>query len=327
MSTSNFSGIQAAIQRSYQAGDYQAAYDLATEQLAQYPQQAPLLEYWRICMAASMGGEDLTLDLLEQTLESGIWYAETLLRKSPALQDIQGHARFEALVSTSQLLQTQAQNERFPLLTLRPEGECNSVDTRCPCLLGLHNNIGTVETSLDFWKPAAQAGWLVAAPQSSQAIWTDAYVWDDYTTARHEINAHLAALDARYAIDPGRVVIAGHGMGGEVAIRIALEGFLPLTGVLAIAPTGPLVDDRTSWGPWLSQAAASFTPGSPEIRAAFVVGEDDGAVPVVQLEAFADMLIDHGIPTNVEVVPGAECDYTPSHHAAILRTLDFLTEG
>ena len=326
MDTNNFDGIQTAIQSSYQAGDYQAAYDLATAQLAGYPQHAPLLEYWRICMAASLGDEDLALDILAQTIESGIWYAETLLKKSPTLQNIQGHPRYVALAAASQSLQAQAQSERFPLLTLRPDGECLTAETCCPCLLGLHTNNGTVETSLEFWKPAAQSGWLVAAPQSSQGIWTDAYVWDDYLAAKQEIISHLAALDARYALDPAQVVIAGHGMGGEVAIRLALEGVLPFPGVLAIAPTGPLLDDRTSWEHWISQAAADFPPGSPGLRFAFVVGEHDAGVPVVHLEAFADMLIDHGIVTNIEVVPAVGPDYAPGYHAAIISSLDFLTE-
>ena len=326
MGTRDISGVQAAIQSSFQAGDYQAAYDLATAQLVLYPQHTPLLEYWRICMAASMGEEDLALDILEQTLEKGIWYAETLLRKSPALENFQGHARFEALVRISQTLQAQAQSERFPLLTLRPEGCCHSVETRCPCLLGLHASNATAESSLEFWKPASQAGWLVAAPQSSQAIWKDAYIWDDYTAARQEIGAHLAALDARYAIDPEQVVIAGDGMGGEVAIRIALEGYLPLTGVLVVAPTGPLMDNQSSWRSWLSQAAVINASEGPKLRGVFVIGENDAAARVKHLEAFADMLIDHGIPVNIEVVLAAGDDYTPGYHAAILRSLDFLTE-
>lgn len=326
MSTGKFSGIQATIQRSYQAGDYQSAYDLATAQLTIYPQQAPLLEYWRICMAANLGEEDLALNILEQTLAREIWYSGTLLRKSPALENLQGDARFEALAATSQALQAQAQSVRFPLLTLRPKEECHSEDTRCPCLLGLHANNGTVESSLDFWKPAAQAGWLVSAPQSSQAVWVDAYVWDDYAIARQEVSAHLASLDVRYAIDPEQVVIAGHGMGGEVAIRLALEGVMPLTGLLAIAPTGPLMEDLTGWQPLLSEAAERVASGAPELRAVFVVGEHDGTVPVEQLEALADMLIDHGIPTAVEVAPAAGYDYVHSYNAVILRSLDFLTE-
>ncbi len=326
MSTSKFSEIQASIQRSYQAGDYQAAYDFATAQLTIFPKQTPLLEYWRICMAANLGEEDLALDILEQTLAREIWYAGTLLRKSPALEKIQGHERFETLVSTSQALQAQAQSERFPLLTLRPEGECHSVETRCPCLLGLHANNGTVDSSLAFWQPAAQAGWLVSAPQSSQSVWVDAYVWDDYAIARQEVSTHLASLDARYAIDPEQVVIAGHSMGGEVAIRLALEGVLPLTGILAIAPNGPLLDDPANWLPLLSEAAERIASGLPELRAVFVVGEHDRTIPVEQLESFADMLIDHSIPTAVEVVPAAGYEYAPSYNAVILRSLDYLTE-
>lgn len=324
---SDINTIQAAIQSSYQAGDYQTAYELATDQLALYPQQAPLLDYWRICMAASLGECDLALDILEQTLENEIWYAETLLRKSPALENIQAAARFEELVLANRALQAQARSERYPLLTLRPEGGCLSVDTRCACLLGLHASNATVEYSLEFWKPAAQAGWLVAAPQSSQAIWKDGYIWDDYAVARKEISAHLASLDSRYALDPERVVIAGHGMGGGVAIRIALEGILPLTGILAVTPTGPLLDNPDSWESWLSQAPIAASTEGPKLRAVFITGKNNSAEHIQQIGAFADILTDHGIPATLQIVPGSGYNYTPDYHAAILSALDFLTDA
>ncbi len=98
MSSRGFAEFQAKIQRLYHQGDYAAAYRLANENANRYPEQMPVVNYWRICMAARLGEHQQALELLAQLLESGFWYGETLLRKSPSLQSLQGHPQFEKLV-------------------------------------------------------------------------------------------------------------------------------------------------------------------------------------------------------------------------------------
>ena len=67
---------------------------------------------------------------------------------------------------------------------------------------------------MDFWKPAASAGWLVGIPQSSQAMWKDAYVWNDLDIARAEIEQHFNLLGDSMPWTR-RTVLAGHSMGAS----------------------------------------------------------------------------------------------------------------
>ena len=120
----SFEEIQQNFQKLYQRGKYNQAYQLATQNAAHYPDQAPLINYWRICVAVRLERSDESLQLLSQSLENGLWYGESLLRKSPSLQPLQGEPVFERLVELNQQLQAHDQEAMFPLLLLRPEDAC-----------------------------------------------------------------------------------------------------------------------------------------------------------------------------------------------------------
>ncbi|OGO34500.1 MAG: hypothetical protein A2W35_05720 [Chloroflexi bacterium RBG_16_57_11] len=313
-----FEELYEQLQRLYQEGDYPEALRLATGALEQYPDQRTSLDYWRMTMAARTGDTALTLQVLKQALERGQWYSELLLRRSPSFQPLQGNPKFEKLVSLNQGVAENEQKHAFPIFTLRPENRCRRGGPACPLLLGLHTNAGTVNSSLGFWRPAATAGWLVAAPQSSQAIWKDAYVWDDRETAEVEIQHHYATLSRNYAIDTAHTILAGHSMGGEIAIWLALRGSIEARGFLAIGPGGPYMDDLAEWEPLLR----ARTPRS--LRGYVLVGEKDRSIPHDYIKKLVKQMNSAGIQCKLESLPEVAHDYTPAYDAAILLALKYL---
>src|SRR5512136_1790433 len=210
MEASTFDEIYSQLQDLYQDEEYLAALDMATQAVERFPEQRTVLDYWRMTLSARTGNPAQALSILQAALDSGCWYSELLLRRSPSLKALQGSPEFEALLARNQEAAERDQQVHFPLFTIRPQGKCQSGGPPCPLLVGLHTNGGNVQTSLDFWKPAATSGWLVAAPQSSQAIWKGAYVWDNRPIAETELKKHFVTLDERYAVDASRTVIAGH---------------------------------------------------------------------------------------------------------------------
>jgi predicted esterase len=320
MNQMTFEALQNRIQQLYQDGDYRAALNLATEAVPNFPDHSALLYYWRISMTARLGDTGSALRLLEAALGAGLWYGEVLLRQSPSWKPLQGLPEFERLVERSHALQAAEHSALFPLITLRPEGECGAGDLPCPLLIGLHGNTATAQGELDFWKQAAGAGWLVAAPQSSQAVWRQAYVWDDLETARAEILHHHAALKNQYSVDPQHVVLAGHSMGAEVAIWLALTGAIETRGFIAVGHGGPFLDEPGSWLPYIEQGKGRGLSGY------FIVGAKDETIPQQNISILLDMLTEAGIPCNLEVVPGAGHDYVPEFSAGVLRGLGFITE-
>jgi predicted esterase len=320
MANPSFEAFQTHIQDLYQHQQYAQAYKLAEQNAGAYPEQTPVINYWRVCMAVRIGKHIEAIQLLNEILSSGFWYGETLLRRSPSLQPLQGDPAFEELVEKNREQQVRDQEQLFPLITLRSRGGCQDDEHPCPLLVALHGNGATAQSSVDFWKPAASAGWLVGIPQSSQAMWKDAYVWSDLETARSEIEQHFNLLKRQYAIDAGRAVLAGHSMGGELAIWLALNRAAEVRGVVAIGPGGQFMDNPEDW----EELVLAYN-GQP-LRAYLIYGEADVTIPQQNIHVLAEMLQKAGIACQIESLPGVGHEYEPAYIAPFLRGLAFILE-
>lgn len=319
MDALSFEEIYERLRALYQQEAYDQALTLATEALEAFPEQRILLDYWRMTMAARTGDNGQALQVLQNALENGQWYSEQILRRSPSFKALQGEQAFEALVLQNQANAEQDQEHNFPVFTLRPEGRCQAGGPPCRLLIGLHANAATVQASLGFWREAATAGWLVAALQSSQAIWKGAYVWDDREIAEQQVRRHYAAIEENYAIDPRQTALAGHSLGGELAIWMALKGSLPTRGFLAIGPGGPWMDNLEPWQVMLSEREGG------DLRGYIIVGEDDPSIPHENIQTLVEWLNRAGVRCGYESVVGVEHDYTPEYNPAIQRGLEFIS--
>jgi len=316
-----FDDLQTHIQALYREKDYAAALDLATEQSPNFPEQFHLLYYWRVCMAARTNQINLALQLLDELINNGFWYVETLLRKSPSLLPLQGIPEFEQRIERSRQLQSEERSRLYPLLILRSTGHCSAGQEPCPLLIALHANASTAQQSVDCWQAAASAGWLVAIPQSTQAVWKGAYVWDDREVMEQELLRHFHALTKQYSVDLQRVVIAGHSLGGELAIWLAIKGILPTAGFIAIGPGGPLMDGVENWTALLEEN------NSRTLRGYLILGDEDSTISPNQVHMLTKILNRAGISTEIEEIPGAGHDFAPEYADGLLRGLNFIEEG
>lgn len=300
------------------SGELESALRLVEEQRPHFPAHRRLIDYWRGVLYVRVGELDEAVSVFREAADSGLWYGETLLRNTPVFQPLQGHPEFEAVVQ-QHVEMRQGESERaFPLLTLRSEGRCKPGGTPCPLMIALHANAATARESVDFWRPAAASGWLVAAPQSSQAMWRGAYIWDDRETTEQEIVRHFGSLNEQYAVDQDKVILAGHSMGGEMAAWLALRGALAVRGFIAIGPAGPFMDNPESW----RQLILEY-PGYG-LRGYILVGEEDVSADATAAAYFTDLMNAAGLPCELELVPHAGLDYAPEYEASILRALEFV---
>jgi pimeloyl-ACP methyl ester carboxylesterase len=320
MSQLTFAEIQHKLEELFQLGEYWKAYQVAEAALPLYPEHRMVLAYWCMTMAARAGRTDLTLAALDARLDDGDWFGELLLRRSPSLENLQNDAAFELLVKRNQELSERDHQGQYPLLILREEGYCQPGAPGCPLLIALHANASTNQETLPFWRPAASMDWLVGVPLSNQAMWKGAYMWDDRELAEKEIQTHYTALVRQYGVDPQRCVVAGHSMGGEVAIWLALNASIPVCGFLAIGPAGPFFDDLENWIPLLERAAARG------LRGAIIFGQEDDTIPQENILEFAAQLEAAGITCQVEEIPDVGHAFSLEYEAAILRGLDFILE-
>ncbi len=320
MSTLTFEQHYRRLQGLFQAQEFRAAFDLSTSLLEDFPEERTALDYWRMTLAAHLGDTTLTLNILRQALDAGQWYSEILLRGTPALQSLQGNPDFERLLARNQEIAETDRSTSYPLYVIRPRQQCQAGSRPCPLLIGLHDNAATARQGLPFWAPAATAGWLVAAPQSSQALWKDAYIWDDRQIALAEIVAHYRTLLLNYHIDEQRVILAAHHRAADLALWLAFSGDLEISGFLIIAPTRMTLGDRSFWEALLGQVSGS------RLRGYFLLAQHDPPADPLSLKWFVERLDQAQIPCRLAQVSRAGIHHQPAYDPAIVAALDFLSQ-
>jgi dienelactone hydrolase len=294
---------------------YTEALDLVTREGPRFPADRLLADYWRMCAAARVDNRALVYQVAEQVLAEGLWYGEVMWRQSPSFQTLQGDPDFERIVATARAAEERDNPSRMPVLITRlPENHSST----SPLLVALHGNQRTAAHTLPFWQAVVSQGWGLALPQSTQAMFTGAYIWDDLAEAQASVQAHFAQLQRQIAFDPDRVVLAGHSMGGLVAIQMALTGALKARGFVANGPAVPFLDAPEALDALLDPARERG------VRGYFIVGTNDGAINVNEIHALAEKLRSAEIACEVDTVPDATHDYSPAYDAALLRGLAFV---
>jgi len=312
MSEPTLATIEQAFYTLCSAGEYAAAYQLATREAGRFPTWAQSNIYnWRFCTACLMGDPALALRLIAEALEAGYWYGEADLREDPDLATLQGMPEFERLITLAGQRRDAALAQAKPeLKILVPANGAAPY----PLLLALHGNNSNIADSERYWRSAAEHGWLVALPQSSQPMGTQTYGWNDGAWAVREITQHVATLREQYPIDPARVVVAGFSMGGGLAAWLVLSSTLPACGVIGV---GPFLANVESVLPLLE------APRERPLRAYLIASQRDQYCYGVA-QKLAELLPPHGIACEVELHPDLGHDFPPEFERSLLKGLDFI---
>lgn len=301
----------------YRRGEFAAAYDLLSAEGPAFPADAPTVLYLRSCLAARLGDRAGAVAILGEALDGGHWYGEQMLRESPSWQVLQGDPAFERMAARSLEMMAAATQKPLRLLA-EPAGD--PPPSGWPLLMALHGNAQDARPTLAAWRLAAP-GRLLVAPQSSQALSSQGFVWDDLEIAQRELLEHFAGVSAEYPVDASDVVLAGFSRGGETALHMVLSGTLPARGFVLLGPGGPMADDPSQWAPLIKAAEGRG------LRGAIVLGADDEPPLVDAGLVLAPMLDQAGIPCYLEVIPGLGHAYPDDGGAALGRALAFVTQA
>jgi len=318
MADLSFTELTDKIQSHFAEGTFAEGLSLASEYVTVYPEEFALLNYWRMCLAARMNQYAVANKILEATLASGNWYSELLLRDSPSLASLQGEEEFERLVGISLQMQASDPAAAVPMLVIRPKDACGPEDEGCPAVIFLHGNQDTAQKNLPHWQSLADAGWLVALPQSRAAMWADAYVWMDHDTSADEVIKLFERLKKEYSLDTDRIILAGFSMGAEVALAMALNGAICSKGFILIGPGGPFMDDLTKWGPSIEKAK------DKGLRGVIMMGEADETIPQDNIRALVETLNEAGVACNLKTYPDLKHEYPPDFKAALQEAIKFI---
>jgi predicted esterase len=294
----------------YQNEQYAQAFDLVTREAVHFPEQIQKIYFWRVCLACRMDETKLALDLLNEAVEAGHWYAERSLRGDADLEPLQGLPEFEQLVKICLEQYTIAQTQATPrLITRQPK---NSPPLPWPLLLALHGNNSNAEMTADGWDSVTSMGWHLALPQSSQVFEPNTYTWEDRALAKREIQNHYTALREQYPLAPEQVVIGGFSLGGGLAIELVLSKAIEARGFIAVGPYIPDIDHLVS----LVESGQAN-----EMRGYIIVGEQD-EICYKDSQILAARLRANDFPCELEIHSHLGHEYPSEFDKALTRALE-----
>jgi len=294
----------------YGQGDYASALAMTERLAAEFPEEVARIAYWRICLLTRLQKTEAALGAFTGALEAGLWWSVSMLGSDPDLEPLWGLPEYKRMASICARRQEAAQMEVKSLLVVREPAKAVKP---YPVLISLHGQAGTAAATLDRWQEACPLGWLVAAIQSSQLAWPDAYTWDDHEKAEKEVVDQFRMLCEQVPVDRSRVIVGGFSQGAALAVGLVLTGSLPARGFLSVAPGSIEPKLLTGW-----VEAEHPHP----VRGYLVAGGHDP-----RYEFFKQLrttLVDHGVPCEMEDHPDLAHEYPPHFKRSLKKAFRFL---
>jgi len=299
----------------FQNKEYQQALDLIFYESSNFPAERILVDYWKMCSAARLDNRALVYQVAEQFHADGLWYGEVIWRQTPSFKKLQGEEDFERLVAASKkVMEADPVASQSVLLKYLPEDH----SSKSPLIIALHGNQYKASDTVPFWLPAVSQGYVLAVPQSTQAVYKDAYIWDELEISFADVKACYAKIQADTAFDKNHVILAGHSMGALIALHMALTGMLNLRGFIVNGAAIPFREAQDELEALLPLACERG------LRGYFIVGENDFDISQAENQWFFEKLKSAGIACEIETVPGTTHDYSPAYDSAFLRALNFI---
>lgn len=302
-----FGDLSTRVLEAFVAETYDVAFALVNRHGDRFPEERWHIDYWRMILSVLVGEGERANAILQQAVDAGMWWPERYL----------GQKEFESyldqsLVATSYKLRDAALASSAPVMTTHvPNGGTQP----SPLLFVLHRNHTDVERDGSHWLPALSHGWGLAMPQSSQLVGDRIHVWDDREVTMSEIAAHAAALRVGGEFDMDRVVTAGYVTGGNLAIRLALEGTLGAQGFIALSPFVPDLED--TFLPLVDQSRAE------RLRGVITIGERDSRCYAGAVE-LAARLNKAGTEVDLRIYPDFTQGYPPDFENLLPQALSFI---
>ncbi len=272
----------------YAQGDHHSMLELALEQEKHPGHHASMIQAFKASALCLTGQSQAALHTFREALQAGHWYHEGALKHDADFALLCESPEFAPVLEECASRRARASAELEQSCKMRwiePAGN----PPPWPVLIALHGNSSNYRECEETWGRAAQFGWLVAIPQSSQQSWcSDHFVWDDLEKAGKDIARQYEGLKQDLPIDSHRVVIGGFSMGGTIAFRTGLAPDFELHALISLEGW---LDENDS----LPESPARFPPVK---KAYLIAGQKMPAFYQVALK-MAAVLSDRNIPATI----------------------------
>ncbi|MBI2331748.1 MAG: hypothetical protein HYU84_06260 [Chloroflexi bacterium] len=191
MTFSTYADLNQKMIEHFQSGEFQQALELIEQEGRNFPSNRMMVDYWRMCAAARVDNRARLTEVADNFHKEGLWFGEMMWRMTPSFKTLQGDAEFERLVTESQKIQSQESPLDTPMVLKHAPKDGSK---KPPLLIALHGNQSNAEWTLPFWKPAVDENFALAVPQSTQAMFKGAFIWDDLEASFEQVKTGFESL-------------------------------------------------------------------------------------------------------------------------------------
>jgi predicted esterase len=297
----------------YDLEKYTEAIDLIKSVYGLFPEDDFELTRSHALFCRMAGLYEECMDVLDAGHKKGYFYFII-----PQMKKYEAFAEFERsddIVKEDARLREEANQESKTLMEVETPDDY-SPDRKYPLLIVLHGGGSSIERAKIHWhSPKLSNEYIVAFLQSYMHMDLITYGWRTSDQRAHEdIKRIHDELMNDYSVDSTRIVIAGISAGGSMALDLAINNIIPVTGVFGVCPGKP-----QDFEPASLDAA-----GRKKVRAYILGGETDFYLP--SQNEMAGAFKTSGLKYEQVVIDSLGHDYPEDFSRWIDTALDFLVD-
>ncbi len=218
--------------------DYHAAIHLLETQAGRFPDEAFAISDRTADLYRDFGRLDKTIETWRAGHACGFFY---LIRPQiPIYEPFLELPGFDEIVAEDTRLRDSAMEVSRTLVeVVTPKGYDPSREY--PLLIALHGGGSTNERAKSSWQSETLSrDYLTAFVQSYLHYGSESFGWRGHDPrARKDIKEIYEQVCANYSVDTTRVAVGGASAGGVMAVDIAINGIVPVSGLVGVCPGEP----------------------------------------------------------------------------------------
>jgi len=280
----HFANKQQEITTLFNNQAYKECHQLLHEMEYEFPHMLDKLAFWKASLQLEEGKNKEAVMTLQQAFDKGYWVSPEMFYMDDEFQALEHSADFKELIRRFNEALARKKASSRPLLLEKGNPKAQTG------IYALHMRYSNAEIFSEmFLDTETENQYAFGFAQSSQATSSHAYVWDDETQAKADIEETLSLFQKKHPSDD--LIISGGSQGGKFAIELGLA-HPSARGFIAVIP---YIKDISAMEKLIKERAN-------EAKGVIIAGEQDAAYE--QTLKLVQLLEDHHIPHKFISIKG-----------------------
>lgn len=229
--------------RLYNLEMYDEAYEYISNRNFDFEVIESQITNFRYAIAAKSGKVKLGKEIFREAIkEKNYWYSYQYLMNDEDLFELRNDDEMLKLMEICKDRENKALTKTVPQLSVFEPATPN-LDGPMPLMIALHGNQENSKITKPFYERCLEYDYLLAIPDSSQIVFSDAFSWNDYSMGLEELVEHFETISKKYLLDLDQVMIGGFSAGARLALYSVLKEAIAVKHCILMAPWLPEINE------------------------------------------------------------------------------------